>query len=56
MPPPPQESESALALWNDPAMAALSLRLCLSAVGEIAGRVVHEQVLDSIFSQFCIGK
>ncbi|KAL3103416.1 hypothetical protein niasHS_002602 [Heterodera schachtii] len=51
-----EESQSALALWNDPAMAALSLRLCLSAVGEIAGRVVHEQVLDSIFSQFCIGK
>uniref|UniRef100_A0A914HZC1 tRNA modification GTPase n=1 Tax=Globodera rostochiensis TaxID=31243 RepID=A0A914HZC1_GLORO len=51
-----EETEAALAEWDDPAMAALTLRLCLDAVGEIAGRVVHEQVLDSIFSQFCIGK
>jgi tRNA U34 5-carboxymethylaminomethyl modifying GTPase MnmE/TrmE len=37
-------------------MAAFHLQLCADAVGEIAGTIVHEQVLDSLFSQFCIGK
>ena len=35
---------------------ALDLEQALSAVGEIIGSVDHEKILDSVFSQFCIGK
>ncbi len=32
------------------------LRSALDALGEIAGRVDHERMLDALFSNFCIGK
>lgn len=32
------------------------LRAALDALGEISGRIDHEQVLDRLFSTFCIGK
>lgn len=51
-----ETTRQALSQWDDPAMAAFSLKQCADAVGEIAGTIVTEQVLDSIFSQFCIGK
>jgi tRNA modification GTPase len=35
---------------------ALELRIGTSAVGEIVGKTTTEDLLDSIFSQFCIGK
>ncbi len=35
---------------------ALDLRLGISAVGEIVGKTTTEDLLDSIFSQFCLGK
>ncbi len=37
-------------------LVALDLRIAVNAVGEIVGRTTTEDLLDSIFSQFCIGK
>ncbi len=37
-------------------LAALDLRIAVNAVGEVVGKTATEDLLDSIFSQFCIGK
>jgi tRNA modification GTPase len=37
-------------------LAAGELRIAVNAVGEIVGKTTTENLLDSIFSQFCIGK
>ena len=37
-------------------LVAMDLRIAVNAVGEIVGRTSTEDLLDSIFSQFCIGK
>jgi len=37
-------------------LVALDLRLAANAVGEIVGKTTTEDLLDSIFSTFCIGK
>ena len=37
-------------------LAALDLRIAVNAVGEIVGKTGTEDLLDVIFSQFCIGK
>jgi tRNA modification GTPase len=37
-------------------IVALELRECLAAIGEVTGRTVAEDVLERIFSRFCIGK
>jgi tRNA modification GTPase len=37
-------------------LAAADLRHATDAVGEVVGRTSTEDLLDSIFSQFCIGK
>lgn len=37
-------------------LIALDLRQALQALGEIAGTVYHDELLDFIFSKFCIGK
>jgi tRNA modification GTPase len=37
-------------------IAAMDLRIAANAVGEIVGKTTTEDLLDSIFSQFCIGK
>lgn len=39
-----------------PELAAEDLRLAARAVGRIAGRVDVEDILDQVFSAFCIGK
>ena len=39
-----------------PEFVAEELRAALNAVGDILGRVDHEEVLGKIFSTFCIGK
>ncbi len=41
---------------GDPLLRTESLRLAARAFGRIAGRVDVEDVLDRIFSRFCIGK
>jgi tRNA modification GTPase len=37
-------------------LVALELRESLAAIGEVTGREVGEDLLDRIFSRFCIGK
>jgi len=37
-------------------LVASDVRLAMNAVGEIVGKTATEDLLDSIFSQFCIGK
>lgn len=37
-------------------LTAMELRIGVNAVGEIVGRTTTEDLLDSIFSQFCLGK
>jgi tRNA modification GTPase len=37
-------------------LAAGELHIAVNAVGEIVGKTATEDLLDSIFSQFCIGK
>lgn len=37
-------------------LAAMDLRLAVNAVGEIVGKTTTEDLLDSIFGQFCLGK
>ena len=46
------------ALRNDLTLelVALDLRIAVHAVGEVVGKTTTEDLLDSIFSQFCIGK
>ncbi|MGD0743620.1 MAG: tRNA uridine-5-carboxymethylaminomethyl(34) synthesis GTPase MnmE [Verrucomicrobiota bacterium] len=37
-------------------LVAMDLRIAVNAVGEIVGKTATENLLDTIFSQFCIGK
>jgi tRNA modification GTPase len=39
-----------------PEFIAVDLRSSLDAIGEIVGKTTTEDLLDRIFSQFCIGK
>jgi tRNA modification GTPase len=37
-------------------LVAMELRIAVNAVGEVVGKTATEDLLDMIFSQFCIGK
>ena len=41
---------------SSPEFVSVDLNEALAAVGEVVGAVGVEQILDSVFSQFCIGK
>jgi tRNA modification GTPase len=49
-------ADAALAQAVAPEYVAVDLNAALRATGEIIGAVDVEQILDSIFAQFCIGK
>jgi tRNA modification GTPase len=47
----------AIVLFDDPAeLFALELRLALEQLGQLVGAVYTDDLLDRIFSRFCIGK
>jgi tRNA modification GTPase len=35
---------------------SMDLQDCLSALGEITGQITSQEILNNIFSKFCIGK
>ena len=39
-----------------PELVALDLRSAINSLGEVTGEVTNDDVLDTIFSRFCIGK
>jgi tRNA modification GTPase len=39
-----------------PEFVALDLRMALDSIGEIVGKVVTDDILNRIFSKFCVGK
>jgi len=41
---------------ESPELVAFELRQAIAAIDEITGKVYNEQVLEQIFSKFCIGK
>ena len=50
------EAREMLASGEEPEFVSLPLREALEGVGEVAGRIDTDEILGSIFSQFCIGK
>ena len=51
-----RRAADALAVSATLELVAMDLRIAANAVGEIVGKTTTEDLLDSIFSTFCIGK
>jgi tRNA modification GTPase len=51
-----QRTVAAIRAGDTLELAAMDLRIAVNAVGEIVGKTTTEDLLDMIFSQFCIGK
>jgi|WetSurMetagenome_2_1015567.scaffolds.fasta_scaffold00076_23 tRNA modification GTPase len=51
-----EQACSAIGKGDQPEVAALFLRESLDSLGEIVGAVTTDDILDRIFSEFCIGK
>ena len=51
-----QAARQALLSQTEPEFLALELRETAEALGEVTGRVDIEDILDVVFSRFCIGK
>jgi tRNA modification GTPase len=45
-----------LGAGQSPEFAAFELHCAIDALDEITGKIIHDDVLDKIFSTFCIGK
>ncbi|OHD79948.1 MAG: tRNA uridine-5-carboxymethylaminomethyl(34) synthesis GTPase MnmE [Spirochaetes bacterium RIFOXYC1_FULL_54_7] len=50
------DAESAIKSRESLDMVAVDLSAALSALGEISGETTPEDILDSLFSNFCVGK
>ncbi|MEI8175481.1 MAG: tRNA uridine-5-carboxymethylaminomethyl(34) synthesis GTPase MnmE [Candidatus Omnitrophota bacterium] len=50
------EAAASLGNGQPEEIVALSIDAAIRALGEVTGETVSQEVLDSIFSQFCIGK
>ena len=50
------EMETPIEMHAPPEILALELREALHQLGEMVGAVYTEDLLDRIFSRFCIGK
>ena len=51
-----KKARSLVKLAESPELTAFELRRAVNAIDEITGRVYNEEVLDRIFSKFCVGK
>jgi tRNA modification GTPase len=51
-----QNALELIAHHSETELIAFELRSALDYVGEITGKVVNQEVLNTIFAQFCIGK
>ena len=51
-----QRTVDALRMGETLELAAMDLRIAVNAIGEIVGKTTTDDLLDSIFSQFCLGK
>jgi tRNA modification GTPase len=51
-----QNASELIAMESETELIAFELRSALDYVGEITGKVVNEEILNTIFSRFCIGK
>ncbi|NTU59290.1 MAG: tRNA uridine-5-carboxymethylaminomethyl(34) synthesis GTPase MnmE [Chlorobiaceae bacterium] len=51
-----QNAEELITRESETELIAFELRSALDYVGEITGKVVNEEILNTIFSRFCIGK
>ena len=49
-------TSSAMARDLPPVFYAVDLQECIDALGEVTGEITTDDVLDGIFSRFCIGK
>jgi tRNA modification GTPase len=51
-----EATRESLQRQDAPEFVALEAREALQALGEVVGRVDIEEILDEVFSSFCIGK
>ena len=51
-----QQARDSVELGLGADLAAIDVEEALQAIGEISGRSVSEEVLNTIFSRFCLGK
>jgi tRNA modification GTPase len=51
-----EDAQEAISSGESLDMVAVDLSAALSALGEITGETTPEDILDSLFSNFCVGK
>jgi len=49
-------AKKSIAQSESPELTALELRRGINEIDEITGRVYNDEILENIFSRFCIGK